>query len=283
LRILIAEDNAVNQKLARSLLEKQGHAVTVANNGQEAVAAFVSHEDGFDVILMDVQMPGMNGLEATEAIRRLEGESSHVPIIAMTARAMTGDRETCLRSGMDAYLSKPVRRHELLQALSTVSPRLNAVPVPAESAGKAECREVTAEAWNLNAALERAEGDRDLLRDLCELFVRESQVTLAAIGSAIATGDWKALERAAHTLKGSVAVFGADSAASAAKHLETIAHSAGEPDLQRVDAAFTRLQDEIERLRTALDGWLLAGATPSREPDTESCRELQDDCREVSL
>jgi len=131
LRILLAEDNAVNRKLAVRILEKHGHRVTVAANGREAMDALVG--DQFDAILMDVQMPEMNGLEAAAAIRRNErGTGRHVPIIAMTAHAMKGDREQCLQSGMDDYLSKPIRPQELLAMLSlTVGRRLEPTEIGA--------------------------------------------------------------------------------------------------------------------------------------------------------
>jgi signal transduction histidine kinase/CheY-like chemotaxis protein len=120
LHVLLAEDNAVNQKVAVRLLEKHGHRVTVAANGREAMEALLL--DRFDAILMDVQMPEMNGLEATAAIRRSErGSSRHIPIIAMTAHAMKGDREQCLQCGMDAYLSKPIRPQELMEVLESVA------------------------------------------------------------------------------------------------------------------------------------------------------------------
>jgi CheY-like chemotaxis protein len=119
LRVLLAEDNIVNQKLAVRLLEKHGHRVTVASNGQEAIEALA--RDQFDAILMDVQMPVMNGLEATAAIRRGEhGANRHIPIIAMTAHAMKGDREQCLACGMDAYIAKPIRLQELLEKLQNL-------------------------------------------------------------------------------------------------------------------------------------------------------------------
>ncbi|HKX32636.1 MAG TPA: response regulator, partial [Blastocatellia bacterium] len=114
--ILLAEDNAINQKLAVRLLEKRGHSVTVVNNGLEAVAA-IEHER-FDLILMDVQMPELNGYEATMEIRERERlDGGHIPIIAMTANAMKGDRERCLESGMDAYVSKPIKPEELFAAI----------------------------------------------------------------------------------------------------------------------------------------------------------------------
>jgi CheY-like chemotaxis protein len=119
LRVLLAEDNAVNQRLAIRLLEKQGHHTTVVDNGKQAVAAL--ERETFDLVLMDVQMPEMDGFEATSVIRAKEvGTDRHIPIIAMTAHAMKGDRERCLESGMDAYVAKPVRSRELKEAMENV-------------------------------------------------------------------------------------------------------------------------------------------------------------------
>src|SRR5262249_15178665 len=116
LHILLAEDNLINQKLALRLLEKQGHTVVVVADGHEALAALECTR--FDVVLMDVQMPGMDGLEATASIRRAEQVTGrHLPILAMTAYAMKGDRERCLAAGMDGYLSKPIRAQELFEML----------------------------------------------------------------------------------------------------------------------------------------------------------------------
>jgi CheY-like chemotaxis protein len=120
LRVLLAEDNAINQKLAIRLLEKQGHAVTVANDGREAVAAV---ETGvFDIVLMDVQMPYMSGLEAAAAIRERErGTGKRVPIVAMTAHAMKGDEERCLESGMDGYITKPIQADRMMEVIDRVA------------------------------------------------------------------------------------------------------------------------------------------------------------------
>jgi len=121
LRILLAEDSLLNQKLAIGLLSKWGHTVTVAANGLEAVEA--AAQQPFDLVLMDIQMPEMNGLEATEAIRRQEVErGGRVPIVALTAHALKGDRERCLEAGMDAYVSKPIRQDELYQAIAACCP-----------------------------------------------------------------------------------------------------------------------------------------------------------------
>jgi CheY-like chemotaxis protein len=117
LRILVAEDNAVNQKLVTRLLEKRGHRVRVVANGLEAVNTL--KEGGFDLVLMDMQMPEMDGFEATAAVRKEEGHSDlHIPIIALTAHAMKGDRERCLAAGMDGYISKPIRAAELDEVLN---------------------------------------------------------------------------------------------------------------------------------------------------------------------
>ena len=119
LRVLLAEDNAINQTIALRVLEKRGHAVTVAENGQAALNACATQE--FDLILMDIQMPGMDGLEATAAIRKKEiSTGAHMPIIAMTAHALKGDRERCLAAGMDGYVSKPIRTAELFAAIESV-------------------------------------------------------------------------------------------------------------------------------------------------------------------
>ena len=119
LRILLAEDGKANQTMAVGLLQKWGHSVELAENGLEVIEAY--QRDAFDVILMDVQMPKMDGLEATRTIRELENESGHhIPIVAMTAHAMKGDRERCLAAGMDDYVSKPVRKPELYRALGAL-------------------------------------------------------------------------------------------------------------------------------------------------------------------
>lgn len=121
MRILVCEDNAVNQKLARRVLELEGHEVQVAGDGKEGLDLLASHE--FDLIFMDVQMPNMDGLEATAAIRAMEkarGDGRHVPILAMTAHAMKGDREGCLAAGMDGYVGKPARASEIYEAIETV-------------------------------------------------------------------------------------------------------------------------------------------------------------------
>ena len=164
LRLLLAEDNAVNQRLAVSLLEKRGHQVVVAGNGREALAAL----DGaaFDAVLMDVQMPEMDGFEATAAIRAREAATgAHTPIIAMTAHALKGDRDRCLEAGMDAYVSKPLRPQELFEVLEGLVTAADLTgPAPDEP-------EHEPAAFDMAAALERVDGDAELLKELAGLFI----------------------------------------------------------------------------------------------------------------
>jgi CheY-like chemotaxis protein/HPt (histidine-containing phosphotransfer) domain-containing protein len=265
LRLLLAEDSPINQRLAVTVLEKRGHAVTVANNGREALAALgigdpaAGGPDGtrrFDVVLMDVQMPEMDGFEATARIREHErGTGGHIPIIAMTAYAMKGDRERCLAAGMDRYISKPIQAAQLLQALAEVLP--GAAPAAAAPAPAAPPVEMLLDP---ETALERAGGDEALLAELAELFRAEAPERLAEIRAAITRQDAVALARAAHTLKGAAAVFGAAGAVEAARELEAMGRGG---DLAGAAAAADRLADILESLKPALAE--LAGARKTGE------------------
>jgi two-component system sensor histidine kinase/response regulator len=234
LRILLAEDNAVNQKLAVSLLEKDGHSVRVVSNGKEALAALT--RASFDVVLMDLQMPEMNGFEATAAIRAREwGTARHQPIIALTAHALKGDRERCLAAGMDGYVTKPFRRAALYEALAAAVP--NGTPTTGEA--------VSTE-YDLEAALAVVEGDRALLVEMVKLFLEESPRQLAALRQAIDSRDASSVTLYAHALKGPLNSLSATSAADAAWHLEQLGR-AGEQD--RFADAYTALEREIDSLQ----------------------------------
>jgi len=242
LQILLAEDNEVNQELTVKLLEKRGHVVIVANNGREALSAM--ERGSFDAVLMDVQMPEMDGLTATAAIR--EGERStgrHMPIVALTAHAMKGDRERCLAAGMDDYLTKPLRIVELVETLARL------VPLAAESVGGAANGKPVEPDFDRRTALARVEGDRDLLRKMVQLFGRQSDTLLGEIGSAVGRNDGPALERAAHKLKGSLGNFGAGKAVGTAQRLEAMGHRC---DLAGSETASAELEREIAGLRTSL-------------------------------
>ena len=264
LRILLAEDNAVNQRLAVRVLEKQGHQVAVAANGRAAVEAWQAGRGGpapFDLILMDIQMPEMDGFEATTAIRSREAIlSGHVPIVAMTAHAMKGDRERCLDAGMDDYLSKPLQFQKLLEVIARLTPlpalvgvglapTLPASAAPTQAPPDAVQEDSALPAFDVEAALERVDGDRELLLEILGLFREQAEPTRDMIGSALAARDGAALERAAHSLKGSAANVSALEVQGTALALE---HAAHDGDWDAGEAAWAALGGALPRLNAAL-------------------------------
>ncbi len=213
-------------------------------------------------------MPEMDGIEATAAIRaREQGTGARIPIVAMTAHAMKGDRERCLEVGMDAYVPKPIRPEELWRAIGEVVPRAVAEaarPFGAEAGNESEGGATPptnppAEAMDRAEALERAGGDEELLQELAELFLAESPKWLAQVRDAIAGGDAPGLQRAAHTLKGAVGTFGARAAFRAALQLETIGRAGA---VTGAAEAYGALEEAIVQLERALAG---LGAGPSPE------------------
>jgi len=261
IKVLLAEDNEVNQALGVKILTKRGHLVEVVGNGKEALESLERQE--FDVILMDVQMPEMDGLAATAAIRaREQGTSRHIPIVALTAHAMKGDRERCLEAGMDAYVAKPLRADELLATLARLVPATAGASPSARADtehGNGDLRGAPANGNGTQAlfdrqkALERVEGDRDLLGQMVQLFAGQSEKLLADIRTSAGRGDGAALERAAHKLKGSVGNFGAGRAAATALRLEVMGR-AGE--LTGADAVCVELENEVVSLRSGLASWI---------------------------
>ncbi len=249
LRVLLAEDNAVNQLVALRLLERFGHTVTVAANGRKALDAW--EKGGFDAILMDVQMPEMNGWEATQAIRERERTAGgHIPIIAMTAHAMKGDDERCFAAGMDDYLTKPIRTEELMTVLEKVGARKAAREVRLDRAPIRKDAAQESEAVDLASALERLGGDRNLYDELVGVFKNECPSMAAEMRRAIDDNDVKTLARSAHTLRGSSSNLGAVAVAEAALELEKLARA------EKLDGAgkqFKVLESEIERLFSELE------------------------------
>ena len=245
LRILLAEDNAVNQKVLTMLLSRRGHSLVLASSGREAVAEF--QQGKFDVILMDVHMPHLGGFEATQLIRaQEEGTGRRTPIIAVTARAMKGDRERCLAAGMDDYLSKPVTHAALFETLEkwTATAPLGR-PMPASFT----------DAVDREALLVLVDGDEKLLAELIELFLTEIPRLMLACEIAIARHDTSALREAAHAIKGSAASMTASTVAAAAGHLEimgardaldgaALAMSALEREVLRAQSAFSLFNRE---------------------------------------
>ena len=246
-RVLLAEDSLVNQKLAVGLLQKYGHTVVVANHGREALAAWQAQP--FDVILMDVQMPELDGFEATEAIRTRERKTgTRTPIIALTAHAMKGDRRRCLEAGMDAYVAKPIRVQQLLETMRSVIGAPDG-PLPESPSDRAVASGAESPVdWS--EALATVEGDRALLGEMIEAFREESPRLMDAIRQAVADGDGEALRIAAHTLKGPLRSFGAGAAFEPAFRLEQIGRQG---DLTDAEATSVVLEAELARLLPALD------------------------------
>ncbi len=237
LKILLAEDNLVNQKLAVGLLEKHGHQVHVVDNGKLCVEAFA--REPFDVILMDVQMPEMDGLTATREIRILEqGPGTRIPIIAMTAHAMQGDRQRCLESGMDDYIAKPIRIHRLMEVLGQSvddSQIMNSLSINASRL------------VNWEDAFETVGGDRDLLCELLNVFIAERDTMVEEIRAALQSQNSTELRRTAHAIKGALNHLGAASVARLAAELET-AGATG--TWEGTEETLTKLEETTKQLTT---------------------------------
>ncbi|MBC3931576.1 PAS domain S-box protein [Undibacterium curvum] len=253
LRILVVEDNSVNQKLVISLLEKWGHSSTIAENGLIAIDQ-ISHQH-FDLVLMDMQMPLMGGVEATMYIRQLERDAkrtARIPIIAMTANAMPGDWEKCLEAGMDHYLSKPIKAASLKElldqyqlqviqgAMMTIPDRRSDTHNEAAFAGERSD-------FDYHAALLRA--DREIVQIIANSFLQTYQQHVEEIRTAIATQDAELLHRAAHTLKGLVANFCAEPPENIAYALEQKGKQA---DFSQTPELFRQFVSELEKMNQAL-------------------------------
>ena len=203
-RVLLAEDTMANQKLAVGLLTKWGHEVAVANNGREAIEAL--SQESFDIVLMDVQMPELDGLEATRRIRAGEaGSSEQIPIIALTARAMKGDREKCLAAGMDEYVSKPINKRELYIAMAAVINRRAEFDGADEGDADVPDLEIARPDWD--AAFDEVGESKRLLLEVIAAFQRECPKLMSELSEAIDEGDANTIRRVGHTIKGTVRIF----------------------------------------------------------------------------
>ena len=233
LRVLLADDNPINRRVATALLERRGHTVVAAEDGRGAIAAW--ERGPVDVILMDVQMPDMDGFQVTAAIRDRERDTAaHVPIVAVTAHAMQGDRERCLAAGMDDYVSKPLRAEELIRVLDRL------VPIAAAADGE--------------GLLASFGGDGGLAREVAAMFLAEAPARLAEIRAAVAGGDRRGLERAAHRLRGSAGNFGGarSAVALAAARLEGMAVEGRLADAPEGCEELARELGRLERELTVL-------------------------------
>ncbi|MFQ5719047.1 MAG: response regulator, partial [Acidobacteriota bacterium] len=244
LKVLLAEDHPVNQALAIHLLQKRGHTVVAVADGQQALDALT--RDSFDLILMDVQMPNVDGLTATAAIREEEQHTgAHVPIVALTAHAMKGDRERCLAAGMDDYVAKPLDAASLFTTIESLvtagEDDASAGDTPANSS------------FDRDKALQRTEGDVKLLMTLTRLFLKDSASMMDAVRQSVASHDAEGLARAAHQMKGVLSTLSAEEPAALARDLEMMGRGG---DLEGVDVAWERLVASIRRLELNLHAFM---------------------------
>jgi two-component system, sensor histidine kinase and response regulator len=242
LRILLAEDHEINQKVAVGTLEAAGHEVAVVKNGKEALSAL--RKQSFDVILMDVQMPVMDGFQATAAIREDEKRSGrHMPIIALTARALKGDRERCLAAGMDDYVSKPIQPEHLLRAIGAwVGPA-------ADGGDDLSAAKTDENPLNKAALLARVGGNMGVLAEILRMCPVELARLRKDLEIAVAHQDAQRIQQAAHTLKGTLGNLSAEDAYQAALHLEERARTG---DLGLVEEAFARLEQQLQCVQLAV-------------------------------
>ena len=278
LRVLVAEDDVVSQKLVSKLLEKHKHKVVVVENGQEALRALEA--EAFDLVLMDVQMPKMGGLEATRDIRRTERSAGgHVPVIAMTAHATDSDRQCCMDSGMDAYLGKPIRAKDFYDVIERVTSELAGKKpsngedsLGSEALSPAQRGETKPDgtAVDLAGALAHVDGDVDLLREIIELFLGDYENRLDEFRRLFDSGDTAGLAAAAHKFKGAVGNFAARAAWEAALNLEAAARR---KDPAEIEEAVRLLAEEtvalVGRLNELLENELARGIGAQPHP-TES-------------
>ena len=264
-RILVAEDNLINQKLTIRILEKLGYQSDVVGNGQEALTALA--RGSYALVLMDCQMPVVDGFEATKLLRQREATDQepatpdsyttrHIPIVALTANAMRGDRERCLAAGMDDYLTKPVRKDDLKGVLERWIPL--SVPPQVTSSSDAERRgngtdtEALSVIFDVAATLRNIGGDRALLEDLVELFLERYETMMERIRTALASKDQAAVEQAAHALKGTANNLSASEVVLSAGQLEALGRLG---TLVEGPIIYTQLEKAVLRLVQVLEKW----------------------------
>ncbi|MBN1844704.1 MAG: response regulator [Sedimentisphaerales bacterium] len=263
------EDHPVNQIVAKRMIAMLGCQVELADNGRQAVD--ILQDQPFDLVFMDCQMPEMDGYEATARIRRFKSREANIPIIAMTAHAMPGDREKCLNAGMDDYISKPLLKNALIPVMQRWA-RLDASDAGRPDDPAAESPEPTPEPqaktemktestatdeyiiFDPRQALRALDGDIDVLRDIAELFLESTMEDLSALAQALGANETDSASRLAHKIKGAAANLGAESVRAAARELE-LAAKAQQQD--RLAQLMQTVESEFQQLRTYLksDPW----------------------------
>jgi signal transduction histidine kinase/ligand-binding sensor domain-containing protein/DNA-binding response OmpR family regulator len=249
LHILLAEDNLVNQAVATGILSKQGHTLAVANNGLEALSLLA--RQAFDLVLMDIQMPEMDGITATQRIR--EGEKltqRHLPIIAMTAYAMKGDRERCLAAGMDGYVSKPINGDSLESAIASVL-RGTRLGGRGESPDKQETefKSPDSMSWSMEQTLEKLGGDEKLMHEVIEIFLDEAPKHISVLQIALEKRSGEAVESAAHSLKGELSYLCMSELSGSASDLEQMGRNS---DFDGISRRLPRFEADVFHLLVSM-------------------------------
>jgi two-component system, sensor histidine kinase and response regulator len=263
LHILLAEDNRTNQTVATRMLQKLGHSLVVAENGDEALSLLTRSR--FDLVLMDIQMPEMDGLTATMKIREKEkGTRLHMPIIAMTAHAMKGDRERCIEAGMDGYVSKPISSEELKEAIASALHRRGDAGLVTSLETKQEDAPPPTQpsviAWDMGKTLEQLGGDEELFREVIEIFLDDVPKHMTSMRQAIEDGDGEAIERTAHTLKGELGYLGISEISRKAREMEAFGQKS---DLLLAAGLYTTLEPELSEVLISMRR--MVGAKPKVE------------------
>jgi PAS domain S-box-containing protein len=264
LRILLAEDNATNQAVVCGVLGKRGHRVEVAVNGRIALEKIEARN--FDLVLMDVQMPELDGLEATALIRNREkATGGHIPIIAMTAHALKGDRERCLEAGMDGYVSKPINIMEVDSAIAAVM----GWPHPAGKDTGRAAQPAASMNFDIDFAkmLERLGGDEQLLHEVIEIFIDQAPRHVDALREALNLADAAAVEKSAHSIKGEIGYLGVTELFNKARELERLAREHG---LAEAEAIFPSFESDIHQIVATLQKHLANSLTSVSRQDHDT-------------
>ena len=240
MRILVAEDNIPNQKLLFMMLTKMGYKVNIVNNGKEAIESLQHNK--YDIVLMDVHMPEMDGFEATRIIREKEKDSDrHIPIIAITADAMSDDKERCIKAGMDDYISKPVYQEKIIEAIKKIvfnkeEGTVN-IPVPDQSI------------FDMAALMKRLDIDEKLVREIMDVYLNDTPIQLSRLKEYFKISDFLSIERCAHSIKGASANFCVGTINKTAQDIEL---AAKQGNLEMIKTLIDNVEDQFEELKRML-------------------------------
>jgi CheY-like chemotaxis protein/HPt (histidine-containing phosphotransfer) domain-containing protein len=254
LSILVADDVIINQELIMAILTRCGHTVTVANNGEEAVSIWHQNSAAFDIIFMDIQMPVMDGLQATRTIREREhGSGKHIPIVALTAYAMKGDIDRCLDAGMDDYISKPFKSEQVQQALQRLCAENRHAQQHVDICGndhepQADIPEMMT--FNEPLLVERLGGEEELVPKFIAMFHKGMAENLLKIAEALASANYEAMKAIAHAMKGSAANIAAEKLSAIAAEMELGSRN---EDLAKVRDLQDELQAEYDRFKSVTE------------------------------